>query len=396
LVVVDPNGEDHLLNDQDTVRLSRHGTSIATVEVDPDGEVQEHLLNAHDAEPSSIAAVDRSVNIHLEHTQPQIQDALSAEERLAEDLLDFNKSTLVQQHPKTTAPASSMYNMAAQWIGLTSLDRKLRQMHPRQWLVTEADDFLYWLHIHYVVLFIHGFLIFLLVSFMGICRHLRDSDSSAALFYSQATKGQEELTCDSADPDALLQAFNQPPCKVHLRIIGHRPDDIGGVMRIMNLARKSDDIAFDVELDLAPFMARIGEISEEDVMSLAAFSKSQNTMEILTLSKRVEWEGWQELSGYICKKLRELNFTGNIDVSIQGDESVHVLHNTTWPKFLRYPLTQVLLGATVVGGLIFLPYIILRSKRIMVKSCFKIDIKPERYWDLIGVGISAEKGFHLK
>lgn len=218
----------------------------------------------------------------------------------------------------------------------------------------------------------------------------RGTDPSVLFYCRQSRK--EQLVCESVEPDAFLEVFNQPPMTVCLRMVGSRlePHGIGRYM-----GRLAGSVQFDVSLDLKPFISH-GEISEKETESVKQFINGANMLEVLTVEKSVRWKGMDEVRNNIRQRLLTLGFAGNVNIWFEGDEKIVICHNHRWSNFLRSSATQLLVGISVVGGVFLIPYVWIRGRHKVIESKFRIDVEPAQYWDLISAGVDAQRGFELK
>lgn len=262
-----------------------------------------------------------------------------------------------------------------------------------------------------ILMLIAFFALTIVVSCLSI--YQVSADPSPVMFYSDAKLLRQRLTCSSDEVEEFLQAFNGQPQSTRLRIIGKSADDddAGGILSSLGMRqirRQSrnmmsrrehgtsgdDDILFDVSLDLTPFITGNGRLrSDEDVAQLVSFMNNPNPLSVLSLQKQVEWANWEDIATNVKQRLRTLGFQGEVEVRLEAEEEVIVYRNHPWQNFVRSRITQVLVIISIVGGLVWIPYLWVRMKKIRIESRFQISLDLARYWDLLAGGLHAQDGF---
>lgn len=231
-------------------------------------------------------------------------------------------------------------------------------------------------------------------------------DPSPVLFYSEGRGAVPRAVCSGDDADAFLQAFNGQPQSVRLRIIGRRPgrSDLGPLLNglerrsrgccPMARPRMRSPVLFDISLELATFVDPAGgRLSDGDVEALKRFLGSKNVLETFTLRKKVVWDSWQDIATNVRSRLRSLGFWGDVDVRLEATEEVTICRNHPWANFVKSRATQALAVVSVVGVFVWLPYAWARQKKAKAESHFRIDMDPERYWELVADGLHGIQGF---
>jgi len=273
-----------------------------------------------------------------------------------------------------------------------------------------------------MMLLISAFAVTLLVT-SSIVYQMAD-DTSPVLFYSDPKFShtmQQRLTCNSADAEMFLRTFNTQPQCARLRIIGRSGPaaDIRGLIRglrfrelawyarqrlctILAMRRSRRDtrlpswesIMFDVSLDLTPFVTGDGRLeSLSDGTRLEQHLCAQNPLEVLILSKQVEWPCWEDIATNVRQRLRALGFPGEVEVRLEAREEVLVYRNLAWQNFVRSRITQALVLISLVGTIFWIPYLWLRMKTVRIESRFRISLDPARYWEHLSDGLHATDGF---
>lgn len=266
--------------------------------------------------------------------------------------------------------------------GFRDLDREMR------WRLQAQDAA--------VLLMLFGVYITTLVFGWTLVYRIAQSEESRSVirFFCKTYGGMPDrtLTCETRDMTGFLDAFNGPPKKLKLRIIGFSRTEsrIAGVRWRGRRYRQ----VFNVALDLAPFVQG-GDISTDDLKVVQNFLAGTNTLEQLVIHKEVSWNGWEDLATNIRQKLRTLGFEGVLDVKLDTSEELVVHQNQAWPNFVHHRTTRALVLLSVVGSLLFVPYVYFRCRRSQLKSRFHIGLSPSRYWQLIESGLNPTNGFVL-
>jgi len=264
-----------------------------------------------------------------------------------------------------------------------------------------------------VVLLLAAFALTLLVSF-GVA-HWAARDPSPVVFYSDTKYARavpSRVVCTSADADAFLRAFNTQPQTARLRIIGRAggEEEVGGFFCCGRLCcwvqrwlrwlsdfasrqrarqmplQPPDDVAFDLSLDLTPFVAADGRLaSDADAHLLHQHLSAQNPLEIIVLRKQVVWPNWEDVATNAKQTLRGLGFAGTVDVRLEGHEEIVVFRNNPWQNFVRSPASQALVLLSLVGAVVWIPYLWVRQRTVRVESHFSVNVDMKRYWDLLSL-----------
>eukprot|EP00929_Paragymnodinium_shiwhaense_P105510 TRINITY_DN7056_c0_g1_i2.p1 TRINITY_DN7056_c0_g1~~TRINITY_DN7056_c0_g1_i2.p1 ORF type:complete len:1254 (+),score=243.03 TRINITY_DN7056_c0_g1_i2:124-3885(+) len=267
-------------------------------------------------------------------------------------------------------------------------------------------------------LLIGVFAMTVLVSCYGI--YQVSEDPSPVAFYSDPRHFQRRLTCPRADLTNFLRAFNGQPQTARLRIIGKRNEgesfgtlvcrgDLPGMWRnlrqrfwacmgragmVRGHRRHWDSVLFDVSLDLTPFVTGDGRLrSEDDIIKLTKFLHGDNPLEVVALQKRVEWDSWEDVATNVRQRLRTLGFNGEVDVRFEAHEELLIYRNHPWQNFVRSRITRALVLISVVGGLVWIPYLWARMKKVKVETTFTISLDLQRYWELFSEGLHPIEGF---
>lgn len=116
----------------------------------------------------------------------------------------------------------------------------------------------------------------------------------------------------------------------------------------------------------------------------------RNELAILDFKKEVVWPSWEELATNIKQRIRQQGFNGIISVHRTDCDTVSIYKNTAWANFMHSRTTKVLCALSVLGWIIYLPYMWLRCTSTTVRSRYKIDIPITEYWQLIADKLTAD------
>lgn len=152
-------------------------------------------------------------------------------------------------------------------------------------------------------------------------------------------------------------------------------------------------LLFDVSLDLTPFVSGEGTLTDINTEKLQYYLGTPNDLEVLVLKRFVEWECWEDIATNIRQRLRTLGFMGNLQIFLDSSDEVLVRKNCKWSNFVHNQATKVLVALSVVGVFFWVPYLMIRAKRVEVDSRFQISIAVDRYWNLISDGLNRADGY---
>jgi hypothetical protein len=226
------------------------------------------------------------------------------------------------------------------------------------------------------------------------------SNDSPVTYYSR----DHDNVIHGHDLDVCLDAFNQPPKNIMLRVAGfvQVPEDMGTV----RWRDESFHVAFTFSLDLSPWIVRETQIisegptEENRVLQDGLLSEDRRTLDdyllrdsndlsYIEFEKKVAWRDWEELATNIKHKIRQSGFPGVVSVDRIEEDYVQVYKNKPWANFMHSRATRCLSALSICGWMIYVPYMWLRCKRVAVKSHFHVDIGIGDYWPLIADKLSA-------
>mmetsp|Transcript_32052 Transcript_32052/g.73200 ORF Transcript_32052/g.73200 Transcript_32052/m.73200 type:complete len:451 (+) Transcript_32052:127-1479(+) len=228
------------------------------------------------------------------------------------------------------------------------------------------------------------------------------SDGSTAIFYTEPCHQRPRLLCCSHEVEDFLHSFNEQPKSANLHIVGfpaapHRGYLLGCLLSLvescLGIPRPEDCPAFDVALDLSPFIASMGSLSLDDGSLLERLMHSENPLLEIVLRKKVQWTMWEDVATNIRQRLRSLGFEGSLEISLESREEVVVFRNHRWSNFVRNPVTHALAVLSVIGIFLWKPYVWLRTERVKVDAMFTIVMEPARYWEMVSSGLDRTEGF---
>merc|ERR1719482_1029660 len=119
-------------------------------------------------------------------------------------------------------------------------------------------------------------------------------------------------------------------------------------------------------------------------------NRDANDLAVFEVHKEVAWQSWEELATNIKHKIRQQGFTGIISIHRPDSETVAIYKNTSWANFMHSRTTKVLCALSVLGWLVYLPYMWLRCTSTTVRTRYTIDIPISGYWRLIADKLTAE------
>merc|ERR1719223_953530 len=90
-----------------------------------------------------------------------------------------------------------------------------------------------------------------------------------------------------------------------------------------------------------------------------------------------------ELATNIKHKIRQRGFRGVVLVRRSDDEHMDIHMNRTWANFLHSRSLKILCAMSIIGWLIYQPYMWLRHRPVTIKSLFRVDLPISAYWPLI-------------
>lgn len=236
---------------------------------------------------------------------------------------------------------------------------------------------------------------------VGASLAYRQSCNDSLVEYYAHPGRHPDMSTEDTDFPGFVEAFAQVPKDVLLQVTGFVP--------IEDPDHESVDwngqyyrVGFDFTLDLSPWVARLGNDNGGEVvdgMLIGDRGELQhflhcNTNDLATVEvqKDVVWHGWEELATNLKNQIRQKGFSGVISVRRCDVSPLTVHKNRPWANFLHSRLTKVLCALSLLGCLVYMPYMWFRSTRLVVHIRYKIDLPIAQYWRII-VDQLCENGF---
>ncbi|CAK9031171.1 unnamed protein product [Durusdinium trenchii] len=252
-----------------------------------------------------------------------------------------------------------------------------------------------------VVMCLLLFVYFATLSFSACLAHRQAANRSRVKFYADPRMFIN--TADQDGEDAFLEAFNQQPKQVHLRVTGYLPvaNNFPGSFFWRDGLYA---VAFSFALDLTPWVARgtpentdtddedspeVG-VASEDYAQLQKFlANNTNDLSIVQVRKHIQWQCWDELAMNIKHQIRQSGFEGVLSIDRTETEEMCVYKNTQWANFMHGKALKVLLALSVVGWIFYVPYMWMRCTYLPIRCAHHINISIGDYWQHIAEGLSA-------
>jgi hypothetical protein len=249
------------------------------------------------------------------------------------------------------------------------------------------------------------------VMFLVLVVYLVALAFSANLTYRQATNNSpvtyyadprfHNYVMEGHELDVFLETFNQAPKNITLQVAGFVPvqDDMHESVRWRG---ENFQVAFTFSLDLSPWVVREiqtqtpstgpsqltrslqdGMLPEDRSTLQHVLMHDGNDTSYVELEKEVAWPGWEELATNIKHQIRQRGFSGVISVDRTEKEELRIYKNRPWANFMHSRATRVLCALSVIGWLIYVPYMWIRCRKIGLRSHFRVDVNISDYWALI-------------
>lgn len=280
--------------------------------------------------------------------------------------------------------------------GSTSLDRALlRRLHYQDKAV--------------LMLFFVAYLVSILLLLNVTYR--QSSNTSAVTYYGDPRISTAVM--EGHDLDAFLDAFNDAPGAVKLQVTGFVPIPDGVLATGVQWNGEFYHVAFTFSLDLTPWVVWDNDpedlrgpgensssfgrqlledgMTNDDIDKLKHFlAHDKNDLAFVEVVKEVSWTGWEELATNIKQQIRQKGFNGIITIHPPEQELLGIYKNRAWANFMHSRMTRALCVLSVVGWLVYVPYLWLRCCKITVKSRHKVDVTIANYWPLIADKLRAD------
>lgn len=244
---------------------------------------------------------------------------------------------------------------------------------------------------------------FLTLAFSASFAYRQALNDSPVTFY--ADPRYHDMMAEGREQNHFLESFAGPPKDVHLQVAGFMPVAAGLLGSIEWQGEYFYD-AWSFALDVSPWVVREGStgggntldspatiegIVAEDLAKLDYYlNQDTNDLAVLELHKEVAWPSWDELATNIKHKIRQDGFSGVISVHRTDTDVVSIYKNTAWANFMHSRTTKVLCALSVLGWLLYLPYMWIRCTTTQVRSRYTIEISIQSYWRLIADKLTAD------
>lgn len=231
------------------------------------------------------------------------------------------------------------------------------------------------------------FVIYLVTLFFGWSITYRMSHNNSPVRYYTNPR-YHQLATERNDVDGFLSVFNGASKEVRLEVAGfvETPPEAAHV----EWRGSHYQTTFFFSLDLSQWVVPAEEVSSADRAKLRTFLGTTNSLETVDIHKDVSWNNWEELATNIKHTIRRNGFHGRIDVALRGQDLVRVYQNVTWANFMHNRTTKALFALSIVGGLLYVPYMWLRCRRTSISAKFKVECAIGDYWNLIHDKLSAQ------
>lgn len=253
------------------------------------------------------------------------------------------------------------------------------------------------------VMFLLMVMYFLTLAFSASFAYRQALNDSPVTFY--ADPRYHDMVAEGRERSHFLDSFGGPPKDVHLRVAGFMPVPAGILGSIEWQGEYYYD-AWSFALDVSPWVVReestgarnalansaiVEGIVAEDLEKLEYYiNQDTNDLAVLELHKETAWPAWDELATNIKHKIRQEGFAGIISVHRTDTDVVSIYKNTAWANFMHSRTTKVLCALSVLGWLLYLPYMWLRCTTTQVRSRYTIEISIQSYWQLIVDKLTAD------
>jgi len=245
---------------------------------------------------------------------------------------------------------------------------------------------------------------FVALAFSVSLTYRQACNSSPVTYY--ADPRYQNLAMQGHDLDMFLDTFNASPKNISLRVAGFVPvsEDLDGNVQWHGEAFQT---VFTFSLDLSPWMVREDQtidrtgslqhtrtlhdgVLPEDRSSLNyTLNGDTNDLSYVKIVKYVRWPDWEELATNIKHSIRQSGFHGVISIDRSHTDELQVYKNKPWANFMYARATRVLCALSLLGWVIYAPYMWLRCKPIVVRSYYRVDVGISEYWPLISEQLSA-------
>lgn len=246
-----------------------------------------------------------------------------------------------------------------------------------------------------VVMMLMLLLYFTSLAFSAGMVYRQAANDSPVTFYA-AGPGAFSATAHGHDVNDFLEAFNHAPKGAYLRVTGYRhaTEFSQGAVRWKG---EYFIVDFTFSLDLSVWVVRgAGTGSTEDGMPAEDIDllrrwlrENNNDLATVQLKRLISWHNWEELATNIKHIIRQRGFDGIVDIDCAKEEGVTIYKNTHWANFMHKSTLKVIMVLSVVGWVLYVPYMWLRCSKLVVRSSHRVNIDIGDYWELISESLGA-------
>jgi hypothetical protein len=238
--------------------------------------------------------------------------------------------------------------------------------------------------------------------------------------------GSELASVDGQELPNFLETFDKPLSEASLVVSGWEPHEDAEFdewlydHRYLRWHGQIYKLAFSFALDISPWLeptclpdgdssddelaaiARLQQqgssspygLSADDQLRLRSYLRANhNSLSRVEIQKEIIFPGWEELATNIRAYLRQKGFSGMVQVSCQGSESVTIHKNNAWAHFMRSRATRVIAALSIFGWVFYEVYMYIRDSKLVVRSKHHVDVPINQFWGLVGENLTAQ-GFN--
>lgn len=244
------------------------------------------------------------------------------------------------------------------------------------------------------------------------------ANDSPVTFYTNPH--QQPLMMEGHSVESFINTFNQPSKNAYLQVTGYAAsadETVGSVQ----WEGTYYNVVFTFALELAPWIEREADpVPAANVRGSSSIGGSQerrsesrllqgltaseysrlcnflahdrNDLATVQIVKEISWAGWEDLAQNIKHRIRQSGFGGLITVTRTEEESITVYKNRQWANFMHSRMMKVLCALSVVGWVVYGPYMWWRCTVVPIRARFRVGIDIAEYWAIIAASLS-EQGF---
>lgn len=128
----------------------------------------------------------------------------------------------------------------------------------------------------------------------------------------------------------------------------------------------------------------------EDLAKLRDFlAYNRNDLATVEVTKKLAWKDWEELATNIKHRIHQCGYDGEIAIERTSMDLLKVYKNEQWANFMHSKALKVIVALSILGWIIYAPYVWLRCTALEVRARHRVDITIDEYWPLIADNLSA-------